>query len=268
MKRLSEKSYWAKLYNPEGFNRYTGWRSLLSYSLQNFEYFRIIKKHLSKKDKTIIEVGCAPGSYLIKAHNKLGLTPYGVDYTENGQKLTQNNLSFNGIKKFEIFCSDVFDKKFQKTHEGKYDVVFSNGFVEHFDDFKKTIESHVNLVRTGGKVVISIPNLLYFNKYLTIQEVNDICNLDTMELDFIRNNLPSNLDIKYLGYYGGLLNLGVFFFRNPFLEFLRKVFFAGQRLILEPIFIFLSYIGIRFNWKYSSPAIVLVAVKKKNEKKA
>lgn len=264
MKRLSEKKYWASLYNPEGFNKYSKIRALFSYSLQVYDYYNIIKKHLKKTDKNIIEIGCAPGIFLIKAYNKLGLKPFGVEYTENGKILTENNLKENRIKDFEIYLSDVFDENFQKNKKNTFDVVFSNGFIEHFDDYKKTLDAHINIAKPGGLIVISIPNLLYLNKYLTIQEVNDICNLNVMDLNFLKNNIPNTVKIEKIGYYGGLINLGVFFFRNKFIEFIRKLFFAGQRLIIEPIFIFLSSIGIRFNWKYSSPAIVIVY--RKNDK--
>ena len=261
MKKLSEKKYWEKLYDLNGFNNYSKFKSKIAYSLQNYEYFKIIKKYTHNKYKNIIEIGCAPGGFLIKAHNKLKLKPFGVDYTLNGKLITEKNMKANKITEFEIFYSDVFSTKFQKEKKEKFDIVMSNGFAEHFEDLKKVINSHANLTKVGGIIVISIPNLLYFNKYLTIKEVKNICNLDVMNLKTIKQNIPSNIAIKELKYYGGLFNIGVFFFNNKILEKIRLAIFIGQRLIFDPIGILLSKLGIDLNWKYSSPAIILIGKK-------
>jgi len=259
---LSDKSYWSSFYDVDGFNKGSKLKSFFSYSVQNEEYFRIIKRFIMPNFKNILEVGCAPGNYLIKASKRLNLTPFGVEYTSKGKSLTEVNLNNAGIRGFEIFHSDVFDSKFQDEKSNSFDVVFSNGFVEHFKNFKLTIKSHSNLVKDEGLLVISIPNLKYLNSLFNSQEVRDICNEDCMDLDFIRNNLPNDLEIKYLNYYGGLFNIGLFHYRNYFLEKIRVGCFIFQRLIIEPVFILLLKLGISFNWRYSSPAIVLICSKK------
>ncbi len=263
MKKLSKKTYWEKLYDIEGFNSYSKIKTFFSYSLQNFEYFRIVKPFIKKRYQKILEIGCAPGSYLIKAHKILNLKPCGIDYSMKGIRLTRKNFIANNIKNYELYCADIFDKNFQERLQEKFDVVISNGFIEHFTDFKKTLRAHTNLAKKEGLIVISIPNLRYLNKYLTIQEALDITNLKVMNINFIKANIPQNLSLLYCSYYGGPFNSGIFFFKNKLLEFPRKIFFICQRLFFDPLFIALSYLGIKFNWKYTSPAIIFICERKK-----
>jgi len=126
MNELSEKSYWSKFYNLNGFNKRSKIKQLFSYSLQNYEYFKIIKKHIKPSYKNILEIGCAPGGYLIEAWKKLKLIPVGVDYTKSGVKLTEKNLKIAKIPRFKIMHSDIFDTEFQSNYKEKFDVVFSN----------------------------------------------------------------------------------------------------------------------------------------------
>jgi len=118
------------------------------------------------------------------------------------------------------------------------------------------------LCKKGGMVVISIPNLLYFNKFFTIKEVKDICNMNVMNINYLKNHLPSSLTSIYYGYYGGPFNTGMFFFKNKIAELIRTILFIFQRLIIDPILIGLSSIGLKLNWKYSSPCIVMIAKKR------
>ncbi len=262
MKKLSNKDDWCKLYNPSGFNKRSRLKNFFSYSLQNYEYFSIIKKFLKPEYKTIFEIGCAPGGYLIKANKKLNLIPFGVDYTKNGVKLSKTNLRSAGISNFKIIEADVFNHTFQKQYENKFDVVFSNGFAEHFDDFYKTIDAHTKLCRKGGLVIVSMPNLHYLNKLLSTKDMLKITNLEIIDDNFLKTHTPRGLKILFCKYYGGLFNTGLFSFNNKILETLRLTAFTIQRIIFDPLFILLYKIGIRFNCKYSSPCIVVIYEKK------
>lgn len=262
MSELSKKSYWSKFYDPDGFNKQSKLKQFFSYSMQNYEYFKIIKRYIEPDYKNIIEIGCAPGGYLITAWKKLKLIPFGVDYTEEGVKLTNKNLKITNIPKFKIFHSDIFDEYFQKEHKEQFDIVFSNGFVEHFTDFRKVINAHSNLCKKNGLVILSIPNLTYLNKFFTINDVKEICNTEIMNVDYLKKNLPNSLKLIYCHYNGGPFNIGMFFFKNKILETIRTIAFVFQRLFIDPFFIGLSAVGLDLNWKYSSPCIVVIAKKK------
>ena len=75
MNELSTKEYWGQQYKLTGNNVYSRTKMLFSYSLQNFEYFQILKRFVKPTDYTICELGCSPGSYLIKANKLFGIFP-------------------------------------------------------------------------------------------------------------------------------------------------------------------------------------------------
>lgn len=263
MKRLSQKKDWNKLYKGKK-NKYSSFKYLLSYSAQNYDLFRLIKKNTGKQSqgKLFLEIGCAPGTYLIRAYKKLKVIPVGVDYLKEGIKKTKENLLENGITKFELYTNDIFDKNFIKNHKGRYDFVFSNGFVEHFDDYIKIAEIHSQLAKKGGYIIISVPNLNYINNKFTPKETKKICNFDVMRKEFLEKNKPSKTKIVYCNYYGGLFNTGLVSYKGP-LEAIRMMLFIGQRLIIDPIFILMLKCGIPLKLKYTSPEILIIL--KKNE---
>ncbi len=261
IKTLSKKKYWAAHYTGNA-NKYSKVKTFFSYSLQNHEYFQILKKFLKKTDKTILEIGCAPGSFLIKLNKKFGLEPHGVEYTQNGAELTKKNLTLNEVSYGEIVHSDVFDLQYQKKYQETYDLVISLGFIEHFDDLKKTLEAHSHLAKKRGTIIVTMPNLKYWNKHFVTQEVLDIHNLEVMDFSYVKKNIPKNTKLAYYTYYGGLFNFGSFFYKNRIAELLRTGLFLAQRLLLDPIGILLANLGLHFSWKKTSPMMVVVLKKK------
>jgi len=260
MNNLSDKSYWTRLHIANARRRHFRTCGILSNSFQNHEYFNILQPYIKKTFKTVLEVGCAPGNQLIRISKRFNLTPYGVEYTKEGKEQTEKNLEANGVKNYKIFYTDFFDRRFQKENRENFDIVFSNGFIEHFDDLQKVIRAHANLTKKEGLVIIGIPNLLYTGRYLVSANIKTITNFNAMNIRYLQKNIPPSLKVEYLNYYG-FFNLGVFFFNNFRLETIRFFLFVLQRMCLDPILIFFSKSGLRCNWKYTSPAIVLILKK-------
>jgi hypothetical protein len=65
--------------------------------------------------------------------------------------------------------------------ERKYDIVFSSGFIEHFEDTADVISRHVELLSENGQLLIIIPNFLGLNG--SIQRWFDKQNLDAHNLN-------------------------------------------------------------------------------------
>jgi SAM-dependent methyltransferase len=88
----------------------------------------------------------------------------------------------------------------------------SRGFIEHFDDPHEVVKRHVDLLKPGGYLIVSIPNKRGVNRLLA-QLFNRrglaMHNLDIMRLDTFRHlfDIPS-LHTLHCGY------LGVFSFRQ------------------------------------------------------
>ena len=55
----------------------------------------------------------------------------------------------------EFRCEDIFTTTLP---EASFDLVYSLGVIEHFEDARSIVEKHLFLTKPGGRVVISIPN--------------------------------------------------------------------------------------------------------------
>jgi len=111
--------------------------------------------------KSCLEIGCFPGRNLIFLHKKLGYYPMGVDYTVHLSRVP-TLFKQEGIEEYRLLQTD-----FLELPAGiKADLVFSMGFVEHFDNFEAVLRKHVEHTKPGGYIVVEIPNFRYCQYYL------------------------------------------------------------------------------------------------------
>ena len=111
-------------------------------------YLRLLK-NLDLSGKTTLELGGGSG-YLSKLlSKKKGTKPLVVDNNREAYEFCRKINS-----EIEYFCQDMF------KHRGKYDLVFSDGLVEHFYPGKEregVIALHKKLLKKGGQCIIFVP---------------------------------------------------------------------------------------------------------------
>jgi len=176
-------------------------------SYNDFAIQQLLTSYLPvRPDWRAIEIGCAPGDNLARLHRMFGYIPYGIEYTHSGVLSTLDTFRRRGLDTANITEADFFDGDFHERFRGNFDVVFSDGFVEHFDPPCEVLRLHVNLLKTGGYLICIIPNLLgVFYPFLRL------CALDLLERHncklmgedtFRRMFEPFELDVKFCGYVG------------------------------------------------------------------
>ena len=106
--------------------------------------------------KTFVELGSGPGRWLIYFHRVFGYQVSGCDYSPASCVVARENLARAGVPG-TIRQADFFE------FEGRYDVVFSAGVVEHFDSPGTILEGFARLVNPGGFLVTIVPNLRGLN---------------------------------------------------------------------------------------------------------
>jgi SAM-dependent methyltransferase len=79
----------------------------------------------------------------------------GIDYSPTGCKMARRLLDEQGVPG-EIHERDLFAEN--PDLEGKADILFSNGFIEHFEDTVGTLVRMKSLMRPGGLIITVIPN--------------------------------------------------------------------------------------------------------------
>jgi 2-polyprenyl-3-methyl-5-hydroxy-6-metoxy-1,4-benzoquinol methylase len=123
--------------------------------------------------KTLLEVGSGSSAWLPFLAQEYNLLVSGLDYSEIGCKICEENLRMQGIHFDEIICKDIF-----KWDQGKkYDIIISFGVIEHFenpDEILKIIGLHLN---DNGLIITVVPNLLGLSGKLTKVFLPDVYNI-------------------------------------------------------------------------------------------
>jgi len=240
---LTTDKYW------ESLNRIEEKRTDILFS-------KIFQKYLKKEnnqERNALEIGCVPGIYLAYISKTFGYFPEGIDYVKNTKNITEKTLKNFGLNESLIYEHDF--TSWQTNN--KYDLVCSFGFVEHFKDTDVIILKHINLLKKGGQIIIEFPN--FSNGQKIIHKLIDKKNLerhntDIMNLDFFKKiAITYNLEINFLGYYGGLFD---FWWENTNPSFVEQLI----KFILRCITFITRRIPI--NNRFLSPYIILIATNK------
>lgn len=176
-------------------------------SYNNFAIHKLLKAHLPvRPDWSAIEIGSAPGNNLVNLHRNFGYEPYGVEYSHSGVILTRETFRKHGFDTANVIEADLFDQDFQNRFRGDFDVVFSGGFIEHFDPPDEVLSLHVNLLKPGGFLVCIIPNLrgvCYPFLWLCARDHLKMHNCALMRKSSFRRIFERfGLDVKFCGYVG------------------------------------------------------------------
>jgi SAM-dependent methyltransferase len=173
-------------------------------SLLTSELLKTFKRYL-KIDPTlnILEIGGAPGEYLLFMASQFNYSVHSLDYSSIGNNQTVETFRIAG-RKVQIYERDLFA---ENPDLPLFDIVYSLGFIEHFDDPAKAISKHLDLLKPGGILIMGVPNLTgiyhWFLKYLSPSH-DKTHNLGTMNI----NNWKSFENVFqvtpiFKGYIGG-----------------------------------------------------------------
>ena len=123
-----------------------------------------------------VEIGCAPGKILSWVGREVGAPVSGVDYSPTGAETARWLCGGLGIDA-DIRCEDAIQTSFPAR---SFDLVFSCGLIEHFEDPAPMVTAHVALLAPGGVALIAVPN--YSGVYLRLQAWCDPKNLEIHNL--------------------------------------------------------------------------------------
>jgi 2-polyprenyl-3-methyl-5-hydroxy-6-metoxy-1,4-benzoquinol methylase len=246
MKNFAEINYWEN-----GYENY-------KFSPMPLEYptVKLIYKYLSipKGDhsKTMFEIGAYPGRFIYH-FGKQGYELNGIDQTQFLPKLIDwlktNNFKIGSFDQADVLTLDK---------EKQYDVVFSSGFIEHFECYEEMIELHAKLVKPGGHVYITAPN---FGGYVQLK-LHSLLDRENLNRHFIPSMdvekwgkvlIKNNFEIIEASYIGGI---------DFWVDKQKRS--AGQKLLLsltKKIIKLLKRINLPNNRAYS-PECVIIAKKK------
>jgi SAM-dependent methyltransferase len=176
---------------------------------KKFKPFVVNKSNLESllvdfpKQASFIEIGGFPGFFSIYFKKYFNYDVHLLDYIIIPEILLEmervNKLPEGSINQIK---TDFFDYETNK----KFDVVFSYGFIEHFEDTKRVVQRHVNLLTENGKLVIVLPNLRGMSGWflkLTDPTLYKKHNIKCMDVNFLKDVCQEiGLRNVEVGFYG------------------------------------------------------------------
>ncbi len=176
-----------------------------NYRFENVPREVVFEKYMIKltRGSSCIEIGGFPGTFAAYFY-KRGIRDVTILDFHMDECIVRELEEQNGLPQNTIQCiqADLFDY----TPDRNYDIVFSLGFIEHFQNTKDVIERHVNLLSPKGQLLILIPNFLGLNgKIQAKYDPENLAshNLKSMEISFLKNIMKEfdlgNVEIDYFG---------------------------------------------------------------------
>lgn len=216
----------------------------------------IFKKYLpdGENKKEILEVGCAPGKWLVFFAKEMNYKVSGLDFSQQGVKKTYENFNLTNITG-EVISGDIFT--IEKTK--KYDVVYSLGFIEHFTNVDEVIQKHLEFLKPNGHLVLGIPNFKGLN--FLLQKMLDTTVIDDHNLKIMNKNFllktgeTLHLTPSFIKFIGGFDPL-MFVPKNK--NDIRKLYY--KKSLFKRIFNFMLKLNILsyFNSRMFSSYILVV----------
>ena len=253
---LADKKYWSDIWDNIKLPNYPKVSKNVFKTYVYYRFDKLFKNYLSGKypNGDFLEVGCAPGGWLIYFAKEFNLRVTGIEYTENGAIASRINLSLAGVNG-KIICDDFFSVEPNE----KFDIVFSAGFVEHFLDTMEVVKRHTYFLKKDGTLIIVVPNLNgifgLFQKMLD-KEIYYKHKLLTPE-DFKKIAESLNLNILCCKYFGSWNASIVNFHKNRYKNLIIPIVKISNALIGG----ILRLIKIEPEHRLFPPYIVFIAKK-------
>lgn len=232
---LASREYWERIHQiyrsaPDIWHRRIRYRLTQGF----YSHLRLVRTHILEqylpRQGKMIELGCAPSEMLLEICMRFGLEPFGIEYSESGYRATVKEFERKKIDSSGIMQGDLTDPEFRHQYREYFDVVYSGGLIEHFSNPIDIVGYHVELLKPGGSLVVSIPNLrapLYRHVLsITDSTVLAIHNLDIMKRSKFESLFSKDLLCTHYSDYIGVFDLNLMF--PPRSRILQKIASAIQ----------------------------------------
>lgn len=217
---ITDRAYWEGVWANAGTFRpidptARGPRNYVNRALHGF-FTRTIAEN-PPPGRNFIEIGCGASRWLAYFQQQFGFAVSGLDYSAEGCASAQQLLTTLAVPG-EIFRGDMFDPPRELI--GRFDILWSNGLVEHFADTATACEACATFLTPGGLMITLVPNMTgplgrlqkCFNPALYAKHVpldmamlaraHARAGLTVLSCEYV---LPAHLGVLHLGPLEGLL---------------------------------------------------------------
>jgi len=246
---LSSEKYWGDTWKANR-RRKSAYRRYLPWVDDWFKYQKRVFP--AGADIKLLEVGCAASRVIPIYISEFSYQVTGVDYDQFGCELAQNNLREHELSA-EIIRDDFFT--YSTINSGKFDIVVSYGFIEHFDG-ELVINAMKNCLKKGGVLFAEVPNLqglqgLLFRTVFNFHK-NHIVYSPVMLEDLFKKCGMSSITSSYAGGLGVPIPKGV-----QGLHYLFTPLHILMWMYLSATLLLSKYTGFRLRGKNFSHSIMV-----------
>ena len=118
-------------------------------------FIPVLDRYLSRSAGRMLEVGCAPGRWMLHCRERYGMEVEGYESSPVGVQATRSNLELSGargvVHEIDFLTADL--------PRARYDAVLSLGFIEHFLEPADVVRRHAAVLKPGGLLFLEVPNL-------------------------------------------------------------------------------------------------------------
>jgi SAM-dependent methyltransferase len=148
MTDLAGEQFWDQFWTHQYGRRFIG------ASHYNYQMRQLLAAHVHK-GAVVCEIGCG-GSLLLPELAKRGAHAWGIDYSPLGLAMLQANLARAHVSA-RLVQADVRDPNALPPET--FDLIFSVGVIEHFDDPASVLRIIARSLRPTGVLLTLVPNL-------------------------------------------------------------------------------------------------------------
>lgn len=205
-----------------------------------YKWEHSIAEEYIKNDSKVLEVGCGNGFFLKKVIEEKRVIAEGLELNS----LTVKKAKEMGLP---IYLDTI--ENFSMFNKNKYDIVCSFQVLEHVPNPKTMIEASLKALKTGGLLIVGIPNndsfirkdlnpllnmpphhmgLFFENTLVSIEKLFKI-KLEKIEIEPLQKYHLAYYVYLYVGQYlkkagliGKIVNKVCFIFSYPILRLIRK----------------------------------------------
>ncbi|HYE90110.1 MAG TPA: class I SAM-dependent methyltransferase [Terriglobales bacterium] len=178
--------------------------------LRDRKFAALFERFVPAPGGEALELGCGASRWLPYLALRKQCRVTGVDYEPSAVELTEANMRGAGAAG-TILCRDAFDLKANDDLVGRFDLVYSLGLLEHFDDLAHCLRAVTAYACPGGLVMTMVPNLQGVN--WALQRYGDIRILEThvvYDVGRLRRRHEeaglTTLAAGYAGFYDGFVS--------------------------------------------------------------
>lgn len=117
-------------------------------------FFERLLLRYATPETLLIELGSGTSSLAFLIATRIR-EYHGTDISPAIVSIAQKEAAMRGAHNVSFSIGDCRD--LPDEHKNKYDIAWSQGLLEHFDDPRRVLASHIDAIKPGGVVLASVP---------------------------------------------------------------------------------------------------------------